>query len=356
MIVNFQLNRWQATGLAGTFTALLMLSSCSSEPLQVDVSNISADVEITRTEMLLFNAESTELSAINKELVTEHGQIYEDYIQYMTNSGSAHDPMVGIHLSQFLEDADMRMVYDEVMKVYPDLTALEADLESAFKHLKFYYPDAEIPKVLTYHSGLNYGIYPLDSALGIGLDMYLGRENQVVQMLPNEGFPQYIKNKMDPEFLMVDAMNGWFRYHYYPDPEEVEADFLSQMIYYGKLMYVMQALMPDKAGSTIMKYSAEEWQWCLDNEYKIWKEMVDQEVLYTTEPQIAVQWLSDGPFTGALPKDSPSRVGVWVGFRIVEAYMEEQGEIYDDPAKALTDMVENWNSKLMLGSYSPAKN
>lgn len=334
----------------------VLLWSCNGEPLQVDVSSIEVDIEITRTEQLLFEASENELAAINEQLVQQHGILYADYIQFMTNSGSAHDPMVHIHLNHFLQDADMRFVYEEIMKTYPTVNDIERELEDAFKHLKYYFPESETPKIITYQSGLSSGVYPIDSMIGIGLDMYLGRENEVTRMLPTEGFPEFIKYKMDPEFLVVDAMNGWFRYHYYPDPEEVEPDFLSQMIYYGKLMYVMQALMPNKSGATIMKYSAEEWQWCVDNEYKIWKELVDQQVLYSTATEDIMQWISDGPFTPALPKDSPARVGVWMGFKIVEAYMNNEGGILDDPKAALTTLIENWNSKHILGSYNPEKN
>ena len=38
-------------------------------------------------------------------------------------------------------------------------------------------------------------------------------------------------------------------------------------------------------------------------------------------------YLNDGPFTAEVSQDAPGRLGVWLGWRIVESYMEHNEEV-----------------------------
>ena len=51
------------------------------------------------------------------------------------------------------------------------------------------------------------------------------------------GFPLYIKDKMDKDYLVVDVAHSWLMTNVLE--ENSGETFLSQMIYYGKLRYLI---------------------------------------------------------------------------------------------------------------------
>ena len=45
--------------------------------------------------------------------------------------------------------------------------------------------------------------------------MYLGADNKVTKLLPNESLPQYIKEKMDKKYIVSDVLFGHLMTHHY---------------------------------------------------------------------------------------------------------------------------------------------
>lgn len=241
----------------------------------------------------------------------------------------------------------MRQVYEDILKEYPDLSFLEAELSEAFKHLIYYYPNASVPKFASYNSVFNFGVFTTDSCVGIGLDMYLGPDNRIVKQISNEDIPQFIKDKMRKEYIAIDVMRGWFALNFLGEP--VENDFIHQIIQEGKILYALDAFFPDKEDHLKIRFTESELQWCIDNEMNIWKDVVDRELLYTKEQKEISPFLSEAPFTSGLPQDSPPRVGAWLGWQMVRAYMEANSDL------KLPDLANEKNARKILQSYKPDK-
>ena len=101
--------------------------------------------------------------------------------------------------------------------------------------------------------------------------------------------------------------------------------------------------MPDKKENDIIKYDEEHWQWCRKNEPQIWAYFLEQKLLYDTRFE-QFKYVKDGPTTYGMPKDSPGKVGAWLGWQIVQAYMNEKPDVTlkqligtTDGQKILTD-------------------
>ncbi|MCT4580215.1 MAG: hypothetical protein N4A35_02270 [Flavobacteriales bacterium] len=299
----------------------LSLVTCSSDPLAVDVSGSDVDIECHRMEQELFQDGLTDIDGLNRKLLEKYGFLYESFIAKMIVEGSAHDPAIGVRLSQFRKDSVIRSIYRDIDAEFKDFSAYEKRFEKAFAYYHYYFPDSSLPDLVTFYSNFNAKIFPMENTLAIGLDMYLGPENRSVKRIPIDVLPQFIKNDMDKRYMVADGMKYWLLNRFYD--EKAGDDFVSKIIELGKIMYLLDAVLPDVSDDVKINYTPEELNWVQNNENNIWKTLVDDEVLYTKNPMTINQYIVDGPFTKGLPNESPSKVGIWVGWQIVRDYVDE---------------------------------
>jgi uncharacterized protein YjaZ len=109
------------------------------------------------------------------------------------------------------------------------------------------------------------------------------------------------------------------------------------MLYEGKVLYLNQCFFPDYPGHMIIHYSPKQFEWCRKNEGQIWSFIVKNELLYSTEIHPISKLMIDGPFTSAFSKDSPARIGWYVGWQIIMSYMEKNPEVTLEQLAAETD-------------------
>ena len=298
----------------------VLFNACKREKLKIDVSGIEANVETFRIEKELFsyNQDYERHRKLHKEL----GDFYKKYIEIMIKAGPVDDSLTLNGINQFTQDAEIKEVYADVASAYKDLALLDRELSSAFKHYSYYFPNKLIPEVVTYISGFNYAVAASDSVLGIGLDMYLGKDYKYYGMI---GFPDYKTISMSREYILPDAIKGWVATEFEFDP--IGKDMLNQIIHHGKIMFILDALLPDLEDTLKIAYSKEQLEWCKNNEANVWAHFIDKQLLFTTNSREIMSYINDGPFTNGLPRESPSKVGVWLGWQIVRAYMEKQDSV-----------------------------
>jgi hypothetical protein len=172
--------------------------------------------------------------------------------------------------------------------------------------------------------------------------MYLGMDNEHVKKIPQDILPQFIKEDMNKKYLVSDGMKYWLLNHFYD--EKVGDDFASKIIELGKIMYLLDAMLPNVSDDIKINYTEKELEWVQTHEENIWKTLVDEKVLYTKNPMVINQYIVDGPFTKGLPDVSPSKVGVWVGWQIVRDYVKENDV-------DVLSLLKEKNSLKILRSY-----
>ncbi len=300
---------------------VLFLCQCTEDKLKVDVEAVEVDITTHRLEKELFDYSKTNIDELNRHLINKYGDLYEIFVSEMIGEGSVHDPSVGTRIERFRKDSIIQLINDAVTKEFGDFTNYTADFEKAFKHYRFYFPDSVVPNIITFYSNFNAKIFPANNVLAIGLEMYLGSENDYVKQIPLDVLPQFIKDDMNKKFLVADGMKYWLLNRFYED--NIGDDFVAKVIELGKIMYLLDAMLPDVSDDIKINYSPEELKWVQEHEENIWKILVDEEVLYTKNPVVINQYIVDGPFTKGLPDESPSKVGVWVGWQIVRDYVNE---------------------------------
>ncbi len=341
--------------VAFLFFVLLAFYNCTSKSkFEIDVEPLSKELIVQRFDRELLDADVYSLKTLNKEWAAKYGLLYESFLGQMINAGSAQDPMIDYRLEQFLTDSIIQLINQRMSEVFPDFEPYKKELEKAFAYYQHYFPETKLPVIVPFYSSFNAKAFPFNDTLGIGLDMFLGRDEEVVSLLPPEFFPQYLKQDMDPENLVVEAVKNWVYVNHSKQGEYENSllyasreDFLTSIIYHGKMMLILKAMFPNKPENQLFSYSQAEWKWCEKNEPFIFQNLIEFNLLYSKNQKEIGAYVKPGAFTPGLPQDSPGELGKWIGYQMVMQYVKEN-EI------ALTELLNQENdSRKILQHYRP---
>lgn len=217
-----------------------------------------------------------------------------------------------------IQNPQWRELYSEVEKRYGDFSAQTQETEDLFRHIKYYFPKTPLPQVYTIIAEMDYQtkiIYTRDKLI-IPLELYLGRDHRFYE------FPQYLKEGFEPRQILPDIVAA-FAPTQVPPP--AASDFLSQMIYYGKILYLKDLLLPDYTDAERIGYSPAQIQWSQENEAYVWRYFIERNLLYSTEQKLLSRFIYTAPFSKfylEIDNESPGRIGTWIGWQIVRSYMK----------------------------------
>jgi gliding motility-associated lipoprotein GldB len=211
-----------------------------------------------------------------------------------------------------------RELYTEVQEKFPTLELLNSDLEMLFKHVKFYYPKTKTPKIITLISEMDYlnKVIYTDSLVLISLDLYLGKDHKFYD------FPDYLRQNFEPNQIMPDLVSSFASKKIVPP---IQNDLLSQMIYFGKELYLKDLLLPTTSDAEKIGYTPAQITWCTENEGYIWRYFMEEKLIYSTDSKLANRFINLAPFSKfylEIDNESPGRVGTWIGWQIVRSFME----------------------------------
>jgi len=298
--------------------AMQCFVSCKKNSYKISVASIKVDIEIDRLEKDLFTVNPEDISSKVPELKKK----YDGFLQlfsYVINTGDISDPSFGDYLAVFCTDKQNNDVYSITMKLYPDLATVESSLEDAFRHYLYYFPGKTVPKVYSCVTGFNNSIITGDSALGIGLDRYLGAD---CEYYPGLEIYNYIAARMTPAYIVPDCMYGWGASEWDFTSMNYTADnVMTEMIHEGKLRYFEKCMLPELPDEIIFGFTPGQMKFCRNNEGQMWQYMVENDLVFKTDHFIIRKLIGEAPFTSYFTNESPGRAAVWLGFRIVESYM-----------------------------------
>ncbi len=328
---------------------ILLVLSCRRGPMDVDTSGIDLEINILRLEKDLFDSDREDLPS-TIQLVSGKYDEFLSLFNRVIRIGETGSPGYQDYLSIFLNDKINNEVYERTIETFTDLDELEKELTDAFKHYRYYFPEKPLPAVYSFVSRFNTSLIVGENILGIGLDRYLGSDCDFYQQL---GLPQYLRFNMHEDKIVPDCMYAWATTEWTfegNDPDnEPSQNVLNHMIYQGKLMYFVQAMIPDAEEALIMGFSEEQMKWCRMNEQTMWVYLIENKLLYDTDYMTINKLTKEGPFTSYFPRESPGRASVWIGWQIVKQYMER---VDDVTLKSLMDNTD-YQEILQLSQYDP---
>jgi hypothetical protein len=289
---------------------------------------IPKDIEPVEVEIVRFD--SAQLAVRPDSVKQDIERLYADYEAFMPmfvegvlGLPSEDTAYLCALYADFLTDTVMGFAQTNALakEKFANVDSLQEALNTGFSRLHYLYPEWEIPTVYLFVSGFNSTVIYYEDMLGVGVDMYLGGDypyyNNVVY--------DYQRSTMQKEYVVRDVMSMYLAYNIAYNSQYNR--LLEQMIFRGKQLFLLSQLLPDAPAWQIIGYTPEQWAWCLHYEQAIWNRIMEKRDLFKTESSVLSSYMNEGPFTAEVTQDSPGRLGLWVGWRIVESYMRHNQDI-----------------------------
>ena len=324
-------------------TVLFLLSSCTRNPLKIKVSDVKIDLKIKHLDVDLLKQTQDQIKTSIPELEKSYDEFFKIFTYRMIAIGGSDQNNFPEMLFSFISDTLIRKLEIKVAEKI-DTIQLRDELETAFKHYKYYFPEKDIPVIFTCISGFNQSVVIAEKLIGISLDKYLGSDSPFYQQL---GLPLYKRRNMNPAKIVPDVLVSWATTEW-PKPDQAN-NLLSQMIQEGKMMYFLDAMQPNLDDTLKIGFTKRQLEFCKKNEASMWTYLAEHKELFTTDRMSIKRYIDDGPYTAAFSDQSPARTGVWIGWQIVRSYMKQ------NPKIKLTELLENTNFQEILNQsgYQP---
>ena len=307
---------------------VFFIVQCKKNNVEDEINSIPISINFDRFDKKFYNIDSFKLNDLKKEYSYLFPEKFDDIVWVNRRKDS---------LQLILKNA--------IEKKIENFDFVEDEINYLFKHVKYYFPKTNIPKIVTLINNVDYQskIIYLDSMVLISLDTYLGKNHEIYN-----GIPNYIKYDMDISFLSSHIADKFLdRKINYPN----ERTFLSQMLYYGKKLYLKEKLLPLKNDTILIGYSKKDFTWAKENEIYIWKYFIEKELLYNTDSKLIRRFLDPSPFSKfylEIDNQSPGKIGRWIGWQIVRSFMKKNPEV------KIEDLIFKSSQELFIKSgYKP---
>lgn len=305
--------------------SIILCSSCKNDPLDVDISNIAIKINFVNADSMLFYSTNSRRILVNRNFNQSFSDLYLFTFEKGLKIRTTVDSTFTNQLSTFYEDKYIKELENEIHTSFKSLSSEKKEINDAMKHLKFHFSKMKTPNNIVYFNSLfSYNTIATNTDVGIGLEWYLGSENKLIKKSSIQGLYDYLKSGMDRNYLVRDVIYQWV---YAQVLAPTDAKFAEDMVSWGKLLYFIEAALPEKQESIILRYSPEKFKWAEENEKRIWKYFVEQKLLFKNDELLKLGYFNEAPFTKGLPKESPDRLGQYIGWKMVRKYMEKNPDL-----------------------------
>jgi len=304
-----------------SLTLLLIFSTaCNDNPYDVDISSIQLLEEFINLDSIVYHSSEKELLCLRSDLKRKHAELMDYSFGYCLGISFYPDTSFIRKISDFKKDKYIQRLEKTIEKKIPYAT-LRRDLVADFKRMKYHFPKKRIPStVLFINSLFSASVFCTEKEIAIGVERYVGPNEKVIKELPPQQFHQWIKEGMSPKFIERDVLAAWLMTNYL---EETDENYASEMMRWGKILFITKALLPHQSEANCLRYSQKDWDWAINSEKSMWKFLIDKEYLFKTDEETRVNLLNEGPFSIGLPEESPDRMGQFLGYQIVKNYMDK---------------------------------
>lgn len=283
--------------LLGVFTL-----SCEKDPkIDSKISGIRIDFEVERFDQLFSNSNPNNLPSLKQNYPFLFSSRIPD----------------SIWVNKMKDTLQIKLA-QEVSSVFNDFNKSKTEIRQLFQHLKYYFKEFKEPRVITVTSNVDYRnkVIVTDTIVLIALDTYLGSNHEFYSGISKYQSQNFNKNQITPDLASEYAK----KYSYQPQRRTL----IDEMIYFGKLLYFKDMVLPFKLDAEKIGYTTEKLEWAKANEAEIWRYFIERELLFKTDPSLLNRFINPAPFTKfylELDSESPGRIGQYIGWQIVRSYM-----------------------------------
>ncbi|SFZ89187.1 gliding motility-associated lipoprotein GldB [Flaviramulus basaltis] len=306
-----------------SFILLFVAISCKKEnKAETEIAKINTDIKVERFDKLFSKVTANNLSELKTAYPFMFSEKYKDSFWLAKKN-----------------DTLQVQLFNEVDKTFNSFDDTENEIEALFNHLKYYFPEFNPPRVITTTNDVDYRskVIVTDTIVVIALDTYLGSDHEFYG-----GIQKYLKSNFKKEQLVVDIAEEYAKKYIYQPQRKT---LLDEMIYYGKQLYFKDVMIPFKTDAERIGYTQAELDWAMANESYVWRYFVERELLFSTDSKLPGRFINDAPFSKFyledIDADSPGRLGQYVGWQIIRAYMEQNDVTFKEMLIKNTEDIFN---------------
>ena len=295
-----------------TTVILMNISSCDA----VSGRNSSVDpIHINRFDKDLYQLITLDTPELQEKIATDYPDMLKAFGLGVFRMQDIQNPDFFDRLVNYYSEPALNQLYQEALKAFSTIETVEADLSAGFHCLKTCFPAMQIPAVYMHVSGLQQNVLVDDSLLSISIDKYMGADYPLYQ----DYFYEYQLRKMTPDRIVPDYLKAWLLSEYpFTGNDRV---LLEQMIYEGKIQYIIHQALPKVLPEILMGYSSSDYQWCKQNEKIVWNSIIERKHLFTSDAATTRRYFSEMPSV-FISDEAPGDLGRWIGWQIVTNYMK----------------------------------
>ena len=187
---------------------------------------------------------------------------------------------------------------DDVKAEFSNIDTLRNDLGEMKSNYETIFPDAKSPEIITAILPYNQSVIGTDSAVVISLNHYLGAAHPMY-----ECYEPYIRLEKEKKMIPVHV---------------------AELLVNNKMLEMLH-----NQCTTLLDFIISEGV-RLKLEQMLWNTLVSQDILYSSSSLVIGNMLRPGAYSPVFGTACPSRIGAWIGVRIVEKYCKEKNRDFID--------------------------
>ena len=322
---------------------LIIFSGCNRNPF--GMFDDSTTIRVNRFDSVLFHWIDAGDSTSLQLLISDYPQMVGLLGKTLFQDTETDSAVFFEKLKNYYAQPALKTLYQDALTVYashsPVMKRVEKEFSYGFMRLKELFPTIQVPAIYMHVSGLQQNLIVADSLLSLSIDKYLGGGYPLYE---NHFYP-YERKGMTTECIVKDGLYAWLTTEYpCPDRERV---LLDKMIYEGKMVYILSQAGYHYTLPQIMQLTENEYRWCVKNEAKLWKTLIERKLLSASDPMTLSRFFLSAP-SSFISEDAPGNLGLFIGYRIVSGYMKQT-------QSTCKELIQNNNAQEILkkSKYKP---
>lgn len=335
-----------------------VLTSCNTQSDR-QFDNISLDLDIKRLDIGMYQCAGKIRSDSTLNLFETYREFFQEDREYYIESlgipvnrmrEGQVDSLLARTLIPLVADSSMYQLLDTIQQVFPADYPFEQQMLPLLKRLVGYLGEdsLEIPPFRMFANGfVPKGdsrsidqLQVLPSYYGIGLHYFLGKGYPFYPA----NVPVYIRKRFDKIYLPVLVASSISEGMVPEVNPRSQPTLIDHMVRKGIAQFFLDKLLPDTPDSLKFFYTSEQMAWAERFEPALFKEIIPD--LYSTDYLQYRDYLEERPFSAQISQEAPPRIGQFLGWKIVRAYIEE------NPSISLAELIA---SQDYTGIFKSAK-
>ncbi|MEM6262046.1 MAG: hypothetical protein AAGI38_06025 [Bacteroidota bacterium] len=330
----------------------LLLNSCKTDP-NSDIADVQIAWNLVRLDQkMLAAAKEIQQSPDSNyfEAYQHHLADEREFLFYFTGLEMVEaqrgpipenliDTLIALKFGPVLADSLLLALLDTVQQVFPTDAAIESAITPLLKRVHLHFPDLELPEIRTHVNGYTPAMrldqvdqtFAAPGYLSLGLHYYLGPDYRYL----SPTLPGYLRKRFSPAYMECNMAHE-FAFGLVPTGLlPPRASLIEKMVHAGIRQEVVDELLPNTPDSMKLFYTTSAMEWAEVHEKNVFIELSPD--LYGKGYVLHRDYLGEAPFTRRISRESAPRLGMFTGWKIVEAFRERNPDIRLDSLIRITD-------------------